>query len=562
MIAGHVAGPIPEVRRHRRDVSLGVERAISQSLAKEAADRFATAADFTQALSIAITLEGMRADERREARRRRVRQLAGAAAVTVTAFGGWWLTDVLAGPSIETIAVLPASNLTRDPEQDYFVDGVYEALVTELTRAGISIKARQSVLRFRDTELSLREIAEELVVDALIQLSVGWEADSVVVDVSLYDGDSELALWSGSFSARFTGILRLYRDVSRRIAEQIGLVLSDEAEARLAESPVVDERVVQDYWLGSAELRRFTGPSLVTALDYFESALGVDPDHAPSHVGIASVWSFRIQLGITSPEEGRGPLEEHLNLALDLDPGLAKAHMLRANQLVWVDWDWDAGEREFLRAIELDPNDAQTRAFYGHLLTILGRFDEAEEQGRLALELDRGDPFVDGLYGTQLMLSGHTEDAMTFIEVMREEHPGQGFGRSNLADAYHALGRCDEEIALRIEIADSRGEEDIVAALNRGFQEGGCPAAFARVADTLVVRSRQGFVRRMTIARFYAMGGETESALEWVDSAVVQRERNVPYIGVADAFADLHDNPRFRELARQLGVPIMPREGG
>ena len=260
VIAGHVARTVPELRPNRSDVPLGAERAIGQALSKDPADRFATATDFAAALSAAVTAEAIAADERQVGRRRLARSLVGATAVVVTAFGGWWLIEMLVGPSIERIAVLPASNLTRDPEQDYFVDGVHEALVLELQRAGISTIARQSVLQYRDTDKPIRQIATELVVDALVQLSVGREADSVVVDVSLYDSESGLAFWSRSFSARFEGMLGLYRDISRRVADQIGVVLSGQAEARLAERPFVDPEAYEVYLNGGFHLRAATPP--------------------------------------------------------------------------------------------------------------------------------------------------------------------------------------------------------------------------------------------------------------------------------------------------------------
>ena len=486
----------------------------------------------------------------------------GAVAVVVTVFGGWWLTAVIGGPSIERIAVLPASNLTRDPDQDYFVDGVHEALVLELQRAGISTIARQSVLQYRATDKPIRQIAAELFVDGLVQLSVGRDADSVVVDVSLYDGRSELALWSRSFSARFEGMLGLYRDVSRRVADQIGVVLSAQAQARLAERPFVDPEAYEIYLNGSFHLRAATPPDLALALEYFEAALAIDSSYAAAHVGVASVWGYRVQFGLASPEEARAPVEEHLARALELDDQAAEVHHLQAQTAVWRDWDWEAGEAAFRRTLALDPGDAQAHEFYGHLLTLLGRWDEAAEQGELGLELDRRDPFVIGLYGTQLYLVGRSDEAIQILEQMREDHPGQGFGRSVLADAYLEAGRAEEAFALRREILDSSGQEDAVAALDLGFQQGGFTAAWARVADTLVVRARETFVRGETIARYYAMAGENDKALEWVKVGVEQRGQNAPYTGVSPLLVGLHEHAGFQELAREVGVPLLRSGGG
>ncbi len=497
ILAGHLAGSVPSLRERRPNVPAGVERAIGRALAKEPGQRFSTTDEMVGALTEAITAEAAVAERRRTVRRRWLRAAASIAALAAVALGGWWLKDALTGPAIERLAVLPASNMTRDPEQDYFVDGVHEALVSELQRTGIPISARQSVLRYRASDKPIRQIAEELGVDALIQPGVAVDADSVVVDVSLYDGRTEELLWAESFGATMQGVLGLYRDVSRRIAREVGTVLSTGAEARLRERPIVDPRVLEAVLRGDFHLRRFNPQDFAIALQFYESALAIDSTYAPAQVGVASVWGYRAQAGLVPPAEALPALKAHLNRALALDPDLARARFLEAAWLFLVEWEFDRGEAGYRRALELDPNDAEVQVFYGQILVILGRWDEALEHGRLAMELDPLNPFVPGLYATLLASTGRLDDAIALLEETRQRNPGADFGITPLYMVLHTVGRHDEELDLRKQFFASRRDTEMVDVLDRGLAAGGYPAALKAGADRLAERARATYVNPM-----------------------------------------------------------------
>jgi serine/threonine-protein kinase len=559
IVAGHLSRPVPLLRNRRPEVPLGASAAVERALSKEPADRFTTATELAETLTRAMTAEARAAEERRETGRRRVRRLGAAAAFSAVALTGWWLADTLSRPSIERLAVLPASNLTRDPEQDYFVDGMHETLVTELQRAGISIIARQSVLQYRDTEKSIRQIADELGVDALIVPAVGREKDSVAVDVSVIDGRSELPIWTQSFNRQAEGALGLYREITRLIADEIGVALSEEAEQRLSEPATVDPQAYEAVLRGQFHRRRFTPQDFTIALQYFESALAIDSLYAPAHVGVAWVWISRAT-AVVSRQEAEPFLEEHLAKALQLDPQLASARFLEAVNLAWGDWDFEAGELAFRRALDLDPDDAETQVFYGHLLAILGRWEEAVPHGELAMELDPLNPFVVGLHGTLLVLVDRAEEAIELLQGMFESNPGAGFGITPLADALHAAGRDEEAFQLRRTFYASRGEQEVVEALDVGLQQGGYAAAWRGAADAFAARARDKRVKDVNVAALYAAAGEGEKAMDWLRVAVEQRDQNAPYMGVIPGFRDLHDHPRFQKLAQDVGVPLLRPE--
>ncbi len=554
--AGHLSKPVPPVRDRRPEVPPGVEAAVRRALAKDPGDRFQTVTEMTDALTYALTAEAQAAVKRRAARRRWTRAFTGIGILAALAFGGWWGLKTLTAPAIQVLAVLPASNMTRDPEQEHWVDGVHEALVTELQRAGIPVIARQSVLQYRDTDKPVRQIASELGVDALIQPAVGREGDSVMVDVSILEASSQLPIFSQTFVSRVQGVLGLYRAVSSEIAEAIGAVLSEEAEARLAQRPTVDPQVIEYVLLGESHLGRFTPEDLDIALGYFEAALEIDSLYAPAHDGISGVWGHRAQANLVDFAEAERFGRPHAERALELDPDNPTLRCGAATGLFWHDWEYEQAVEEMARCLDLDPNDARNRAFYGHMLMIMRRPDDALRQGEEAAQLDRLDPFVIGLYGTILALTGPPEEAIRVLESMFEDFPGAGFGYSPLAIAYRRAGMADEETrALRSEFA-IEGDEEVVAAMDRGLEAGGSREARRQAAEVLANRFEETYSPALDIASLYRDVGEVEKALDWLERSLEQHDPNLPYIGLT-GWNELYDHPRFQAVVEEIGVPLL-----
>jgi eukaryotic-like serine/threonine-protein kinase len=558
IIAKHAAQPVPPLPTSDGAVPATVERVVRRALAKEPAGRFPTANGLASALADAITPQARLAEARRAMRRTWVLGLAVLAMIAALLVGGRSLFNGLGTRPIQQLAVLPASNMTRDPAQDYFVDGVHEALVGELQRAGLAITARQSVLQYRDSDKPIRQIAQELGVDALIELSVGRDSDSVIVDVGLYDGRSQLPHWTESFPTHVAGVLALYRDVSRRIAREVGAALSPDAERRLSERPTVDPRAYDAVLQGEFHLRRFTPQDLTLALQYFESALAIDSTYAPAHLGVAKVWGYRAQAGLAPTQETMPRFDLHLQRALALDPGLASARAAEAARLVWGEWDLDAGELAYRHVLEMDPNDAESQAFYGHVLMIRGDFDGAVQHGELALRIDPLNAFVIGLHGAILNSVGRPDEAITLVRDMLARNPGQQFGVGVLSNALYATGRLEEQLQLEREQIDARGDTQLVAAMDSGLARGGVPAAWHAEADVLATRAKNGFASPWKIAQLYTAAGEPDAAIDWLETAVAQRDQNIPYLGVIPSLRPLHDNPRFQQLARSVGIPLEP----
>jgi TolB-like protein len=492
---------------------------------------------------------------------------AAAAGVALLGAAGWWLqaADGRSGAAVERLAVLPLANLMDDADQAYFVQGMHDRLIAELQEAGVPVIARTSVMRYGDGEVPARQIARELDVDALVEGTVFRAGDSVAIDARLVDPTTEEYLWSASFGGSLADVVALHRELTAAIADEIQAALAPEAEARLAEAPRVDPDAYEAYLKGEFHLQRFNPEDFATALEFYERALAIDSTYAPAYLGIARVWSFRAQAtvvtGVTA-DQAREHWSPALERALALDSTLAGAHAMRATTTAWGDWRFREAAELFRRALELNPGLARQRMFYAHLLTILGDWEEARRQAERAVELDPLNPFVQGLYGVHLNLTRRFAGAIEVLEEMFHKDPGAGFGKFPLAQAYEGAGRWEDALRMQKELARERGESGLVTLLQRGWREGGggesgYREAARRAADHLAERARDGQRLPAGIGQLYVSAGEEEKALEWLERSVERRNQNMPYVGVDPDLEGLHDHPRFRALARRIGVPLV-----
>jgi serine/threonine protein kinase len=260
-------------------------------------------------------------------------------------------------PQITSLAVLPLRNLSGDAEQDYFADGMTEALILDLSKIGaLKVISRTSIMRFKETDRSVAVIARELGVDAVVEGSVLREGSRVGITAQLIEASSDRTLWAERYQRDLTSILSLQAEVARAIAGEIRVSLTPQEESLLAATRTVDPEAHEAYLKGRFYRDRFTPQDLETALQYFERALEIDPSYALAHHGVGSVWGYRTVLGVATPREAWPKSAEALERTLALDDSVAEAHLSLANLKVWYEWDWEGGELAFLRAIELNPN--------------------------------------------------------------------------------------------------------------------------------------------------------------------------------------------------------------
>ena len=407
MLAKHAVDTAPSLRTNDPSIPLFLERAVDRALAKRPDERFQSASAFAEALTSEMVVA-------RVVSARWLRPVAAAAAaIVVVIVSAWGLFTLGGGPAYERLAVLPPANLMNDPEQEYFVQGVHNALISELQKVGVAIIGRTSVMRYENTQMLAREIAQELGVDALIEASVMRVGDSVEIEVRVVDGTTQQAVADPIVRRGVVReIERLYRGLTATIAAEIQVALTPQAEARLASAREVDPQAYEACLRGQYHASKFTPPDLETALQYFQMALEVDHDYASAYVGIAFVWGTRAQLEYMPTSEAEPQRRAALARALELDSTLAEAQHALAGGKLWYEWDWEGAEAAFRRAIELNPNYPEGRSAYALLLSIMKHPNEALEQSERAMELD---PFLDVIqhfHGMVLYMARRYDDAM------------------------------------------------------------------------------------------------------------------------------------------------------
>ena len=455
------------------------------------------------------------------------------------------------------LAVLPFENLTGDPEQEYFSDGLTEEMITQLGRLHpqrLSVIARTSSMRYKNRDAPLDQIGRELGVDYVLEGSARREGNRVRISATLIQVRDQTQRWTDSFDRELAGILALQGDIARGVAGSLALTLLPDEQLRLASARPVNPEAYEAYLKGHFHAQKETPADLDLALKYFETALQKDPDSAPAHTGIAFVWTARNQMGYVPPSEATPRVKTAAMKAVELEPTLALAHYA-LGMVAWNEWDWETNEREFRRTIDLDPNFPDVRAFYAHLLIALKRPQEAVAQAERAMQLDPLNAFNQALYGTILYFVRRYDEAIVQLQNALRTSPDLPVGHCVLWAAFNMTGR-PEQALMAAEGCLGRYGREVKEALMLGYSAAGYPGAMRRVADRLAAGVSGVYVTPGDVFQPYLHAGQKDLALQWLSKAVDARDPNV-YGAVRDPFVvdSLRDDPRFQEILRRVRLP-------
>ncbi len=554
---------LKEAPRPISDLCPGLPASIGQvvgrALEKNPDERYASAEDLLndlRSLSEGAEPIGIRARLRkaRLGRWKRALLYAGLAAVVIltgTVVSGLFTKHGLA---MDSIAVLPIENLTGDPGKEYWVDGATDELIGQLSKIGsLRVISRTSVMIYKAQKKPVPEIARELKVKAIVAGTVHRIGETVRIRVELIEAlPEERNLWTETYDRAMADVLVMYSEMARAIAGKMQVKLAPQEETRLAGARQVNPEAYEAYLQGQFYYYKLTRPDLDSALQYFESALAKDPNYAQAYVGIAAVWGGRQQQGYIPRSEAAPKAKAAAAKALELDGTLAEVHTTLAGIKTWTDWDWESGEAEYRRAIELNPNLPEPRAGLSHLLNILKRPEEAMTQIERTLELDPLNALFRGFYAMDLMYAHRYDDAIAVIRETLKSSPNHSLALSTLRSAYHMKRMYPEALEAWKASYAARGDQAAQDALARGFKEGGYPMALQRVAETLAARSQTAYVPAWQIGTLYTRAGKKDEALEWLEKAYEAHDPNMPYIAVDPIFDILRDDPRFKDLLSRM----------
>jgi TolB-like protein/Tfp pilus assembly protein PilF/predicted Ser/Thr protein kinase len=552
--------PITEIKS---DIPTSIGQVVYKALEKDPNKRYQQIdelIDDLKSISAGIVPEEIRARIKKEKLRKRKRAFLYGGTVGLVMIIAVLALTLFTGrtEAIDSIAVLPMENLTGDTEQQYFVDGVTDELIGQLGQiSGLKrVISRTSVMRYKDTDKSLPEIAQELNVDALVEGTVHEVGEHVRLQLQVFDAlPEERNLLAETYERAGTDVLVMYGEIARAIAGKLNVKLTAEEEIRFAQARQVNPKAYEACLLGLSHWSKLSPADLETAKQYFESALEEDPDYALAHAGMFLALITRGQIGLVPAGEILPEAKPYLLKALELDNTLAETHFAMAGMKTWWEWDWEGGEASFLRLIELNPNYAVGRAYYSHLLCYLKRNEEAAAQGALALELDPLNSLIMSMYANTFLLLRRYDEAIAQCRNALRTSPNNPQAHAVLWEVFHSKRQYDEALDGAKAFYAALELTPVVEAMSSGYETGGYPGAMHAAAEILAAISQQVYIGPCFIAFPYAAAGEKEKALECLEKGFEIGDPNMPYME-EPIFADLlGDEPRYQELLRRMNLP-------
>jgi TolB-like protein/DNA-binding winged helix-turn-helix (wHTH) protein/Tfp pilus assembly protein PilF len=462
-------------------------------------------------------------------------------AFAIAAFAKWMNSGSSAPPRIAALAVIPLENLSGDPDQQYFADGLTDALITDLAKMGSTrITSRTSVMQYRGTTKSIKEIGRELNVDAIVEGTVTYAGNRVRVTAQLIQVATDMHLWADAYEREISSILDLQRSLATDIARRINAFVKPLDRAR-----VVNPEAYGLYLKGRYAFYKYTSAGWQQAIDHFNRAIEKDPEFAPAYSGLADTYLVAGTYGAIPTEEALTRGRTAAAQALRLDETLASAHYEMATAHAWYDWDWAGAEREFRRGLELNPNDALGRNWYGGYLSLLGRHDEAIAEHERARELDPLSLIVNANLARALYRARRYDEAIAQAQRTLELDSGFRLTLFWLEGSLRHRGRLQEAVALRQSLA-TPAEAEVIAST---FERDGYQALLRKTGETY---KKNGLL--VTSARCYAQIGEKEEAISLLEACSQRRCSDLVSINVEPDFDVLRTDPRFQRLVRQVGL--------
>jgi TolB-like protein/Tfp pilus assembly protein PilF len=459
-------------------------------------------------------------------------------------------------PEIRALAVLPLADLSGDPAQDYFADGMTEALITSLAKIGkLRVISRTSVMTYKSTRKSLPRIARELNVDAVLEGSVLRSGERVRITAQLIHAHSDQHLWAESYERDLRDILAVQSDIAREVANQIRIMLTPEEQARLEVARPVDPRAHDLLLKARFQRNQRTEESVRKALSYFQSALEIDPKWAEGYVGIADCHNILAYYNGLAPKDAYSRSEKAARKALVLDPSLGEAHAAIGVVKRDYEWDWAAAEQYFQRAIKLNPGCVDAYHWRGTMFGMLGHHREGLNEKMKALELDPLSPVYRTDVGRVHYFVREYDQAIENYRAALEIDPTFFFTHALLGQAYLQKGMFKPALAAFQTAARLTSDSAFtLARLAHGQARAGEGGKARSLLKRLQAIAKRGYVSAYDFALVHAGLGHEEETFTWLKRALAERSIWLGYLNVEPAFDVLRGNPQFQSLLKRIGL--------
>jgi TolB-like protein/Tfp pilus assembly protein PilF len=457
---------------------------------------------------------------------------------------------------IESIAVMPFVNESGNADVEYLSDGMTETLISSLSQlSNLNVKPRSSVFRYKGKDTNPQMIAKELSVQAILNGRVVQRGQDLSLFVELIDVALDKVVWSQQYNRKQSDLVTLQTEIARDVSSKLKTKLSGPDEAKVTKKYTANPEAFQLYLKGNFYSSQYTKEGLAKGIEYYDQAIAIDPNYALAHNGLAYFYIVAVDFYL-SPNDSMPKAREAAKRALAIDETLGDAHTSLAVVLHWYDWDWAAAEKEYQRAIELNPNDPRTRQYYALFLVEVGRAEEAIAEGKKAQQLDPLSPEVNSLLGQVLTFARKDEQA---IEQMRKTLELD----SNFFFAHYMLGRDFEQKGdlnqAMSEYQRARQLEEnvpeLLALVGRAYALSGKKAEAQKAIDELKEFSKRTYVPPYNFAIIYAGLGNKDETFVYLNRAYDERSQYLTWLKVDSQLDDLRDDPRFKELVKKVGIP-------
>ena len=463
------------------------------------------------------------------------------------------------GKTINSLAVLPFVNASDDANSEYLSDGIAESLINSISQlSNVKVMSRNSVFRYKGKETDAQAAGKELGVQAVLTGRVTPRGDSLSISVELVDARDNSHIWGEQYNRKLSDILAVQGEISKQITEKLRLRLTGQEQKLLAKRYTDNVEAYQLYLKGRYFWSKVTEEEIKKGTEYFQQAINLDPNYALAYAGLAiSYEALASFFGFQSPQEFFLRSKAAAMKALEIDETLAEAHTALANYRLMYEWDWPGAEREYRRAIELNPNYAHAHQAFGLYFEALERFDEAIASRKRAQELDPLTPSTVADVGYPLYYARRHDQAIEHFRRALELDPNFSWSYLWIGQAY-VQKRMYEEAITEIKKAITLLPDNprAIATLGHAYAVSGKRGEARKVLDELYEQSKRRYVSPYFIAVIHTGLGEKGLAFTWLEKAREERHPYLTLLKVEPVFDGLRSDPRFRDLLRRVGLPV------
>ena len=458
-----------------------------------------------------------------------------------------------ASPRIESIAVLPFINVSNDPKTEYLSDGITESLIDSFSQLpNFAVMSRNTVFRYKGQATDPQKVGHDLHVQAILTGRLIQTGDELMISVNLEDVRNGRQIWGDQYNRKLSNLTSVEREIATDIYGRLRPTLVGGENKLLSKRLTESAQAYQLYLQGLFYWNKGTEADFKTAADFFTQAVQQDGRYALAYAGLADTYSLMGDYGYLASSEAWPKAKTAAMQALDIDNTLAEAHTSLGLVKEHFEWDWPDAEREFRRAIELNPNSANAHHWFGEYLTNMGQFEEGLRETRKAEEIDPLSRLINTTIGWQLYLASQNAEAIEQLRKVLDIDPKFAPARRLLEDVYAAMGKYKEAVAEREKMLSLFGSSELAASVEEDFSKSGYRGVLQSWVAGLTEVSKHGHVPSYSIGEAYMRIGEKGKAIEWLQQAYDEHDTELVSLGVEPVFNPVRGDARFREILTRM----------